>query len=224
MRVGRVAAVALAGGLSLGPGAAGAPTVKRARPPQIRPASQPASQPASLPVVASLNELGVYRLTQRGEHDLAIAEAAERWRVSPWLLRGLLYHESRLEAGAARSDTGARGIAQFTPSGAAAVGRLQRARGVPRREAFSYAMVLDPRVAIPAAAELLAYLRDVCGGLWCALAGYNTGNVRAVVTGFVRAVERHSNRFRTLAGLPPDSPLVRARPARRVQPRHRPES
>lgn len=220
MRGVRAAAAALAGGLAFGNPCTPAPsTTKPPKPPHVSPASQPASAPASQP--AALDELLVYRMTQRGEHDGLIADAAERWGLSPWLVRGLLHHESRLQARARNENTGALGVGQFVPSGAAAVGRLQRARGVARP--FTYRDALDPRLAIPAAAEMLAYLYDVCGGVWCALAGYNSGSVRAVVTGFVRSVEKHMNRFRCAAGLPPEPPLERPRPARRTQ-RQRPES
>lgn len=224
MKSGRVAAAALASGLALGaPCAPGAPSPTPKREvPHVRPAaaSQPASAPASLPAsrpALHLDELLVYRATQRGPHDLAIADAAERWGVSPWLMRGLLYHESKLQPAAVNEATGAAGVAQFTAGGRAGVSNLRRARGASPR--FTLAHALDPREAIPAAAELLAYARDVCGGLWQALALYNTGSCHHLVTGFVRAVEKHMNRFRTAAGLPPVPPLVRV-----VKPRRPPES
>jgi len=193
--MGAAKAAALAGGLAL----AACPAVQVAMPVQsvpVKPPPQasrpaPASQPASSP--AELDELLAYRLTHRGPRDRAIADAAARWSLSPYLLRGLLWHESRLDPRAEHPSTGARGVAQFTRGGAAAVARLQRLRGV--RLVFSYARAFDPELAIPAAAELLRYLLDTCGGVHAALTAYNTGNCRARVPAFVRAVLGYAQAF-----------------------------
>jgi hypothetical protein len=99
-------------------------------------------------------------------------------------------------------------VAQFVPSGAAAVGNLQRRRGV--KSQFSYRKALDPVASIHAAAELLDYLNDVCRGVALGveviLAGYNTGSCRARVSGFVHGVIKQANRLRTMSGLPPMPP------------------
>jgi hypothetical protein len=199
------AAAAIAGGLALYPGHAAAPRVPPHPPAHVRPA---ASQPASAPTLASVRYLDdnfAFRITQRGKYDVTIADAAEKWRHDAFVLKGLLRKESEFNPYAEHEESGARGISQFTPSGAAAVGRLQRARGL--SSVFSYAKTLDPVASIHAAAEFLAYLRDACSllgdGVAFMLAGYNTGRCEGRVPGFVLAVVKHANRYRLESGLPP---------------------
>ena len=220
----RAAAAALAGGLAFSnPCSPVAPTTRPGRPPHSQsaaptvPATQPASAPASRP---ALDEALLYRLTRRGAYDHIIADAALRWGLSPWLLHGLLWHESKLVAGAENENTGAAGVAQLTAGGRAAVSNLRRWRGAPAT--FTLAHALDPREAIPAAGELLAHHLELCGSTWGALAAFNTGKCGRGVQGFVRSVEKHQNRFRLAAKLPPEPPI--ARPACRPVRRHPPES
>jgi len=201
----RTAAAAIAGGLALVPGQAAAPRALRHPPAHVRAtASKPASAPTA-PPLAHLDGNLAFRITQRGRYDATIVDAAEKWGHDAFLLKGLLTKESELTAYAENENSGARGIAQFTPSGAAAVGRLQRARGL--KGVFSYARTLDPIASIHAAAEFLDYLRDACtvlgDGVALMLAGYNTGSCRTRVPGFVLAVVKHANRYRLESGLPP---------------------
>jgi soluble lytic murein transglycosylase-like protein len=178
--------------------------------------------PASAPAEAI--ELRVFRHTQQERFDPVILDAAIRWRHDPFLLKGLLYTESRLRHDIVNPRTGAAGIAQFTASGRHAVALLRRARGA--KGPFTQANALDPVDAIDAAAEVLAYLRDQYG-LDGALAAYNAGPgagsavlrrgywaARDRVGGFLLVVLRHTNRLRTEAGLPPLAPPPR-KPAKR---------
>lgn len=89
----------------------------------------------------------VFRLSQTGEYDSVILAAARDHRVSPWVLKGLLTHESGLRNVSSRHGTG---IAQFVPSGVRGVAWIT---GAP----FTMADALVPQRAIPAAAVLLAY-------------------------------------------------------------------
>ncbi len=185
----------LSGSAALAPGTT-APRVAPQRPAHSQPASQQATRlrpvpqdrfdhapPTSQPSL----EQRAYRATQRGPYALTIAAAADRWKHDPFVLDRLLWVESRHQSGRVNRRTGAAGIAQFTRSGAAAVGRLQRQRGV--RRTFTYRQALDPELAIWAAAELLAHLVDHCqGSLARAIGAYNTG--RCMVNDFARRVMR----------------------------------
>jgi soluble lytic murein transglycosylase-like protein len=188
-------------------------------PPQVH-AAPPA--PASAP--AEPLEIRVFRATQPEPLDPVILAAAVRWGHDPFLLKGLLYTESRLRRDIVNPRTGAAGIAQFTASGRRAVGFIRRARGATGR--FTQANALDPVDAIDAAAEVLDYLRDRYG-LDGALAAYNAGpatgrlvrrlgywGARDRVGGFLLVVLRHANRLRTEAGLPPLPPPPRRPPKR----------
>lgn len=202
----RTLASALAGGLALTacPAGSAEPPAPRPKPPHSQPASAPASRPVLLLVGPSDDpftlEQRAYRIVHRGPHDLVIAESSKRWGHDPFVLDGLLTRESGKQTGVHHKRTKARGISQFVPSGAAAVGRLQRKRGL--RDVFTYAKALDPREAIPAAAELLAYLMDVCGGLHEALVAYNRGSCGRP-NAFSRSVLRIANALRVAAALPP---------------------
>lgn len=116
-------------------------------------------------------ELTAFRATQTGPYDVAIADAAEQFGLDPFLLKGLLWNESRLDedlvgkriyrkvGGKRRAVAGgARGIAQFTAEGISAVNEHRRRRHLrgERVVAFTRVQVMRPEVAIPAAAELLA--------------------------------------------------------------------
>lgn len=204
-------------------------------------------------------ELAAFRRTQRGPFDGLIADAAAQWGVDPFLLKGLLYCESRLDptrVGARIYRTvrgkrvavggGARGIAQFTRDGIAAVNevREKRQRRGERVYAFTSADVMDPERAIPAAAELLsAYMRRF--GRDGGITAYNSGpyggrlvqrlgfwkarrrlvQVRGTALQghrFLLKVLRQTNRYRRQSGLRP-LPLPPRGPARRL-PSERPTS
>ena len=115
-----------------------------------------------------------------------VRETSNRWGLPPHLLEALLWRESRFRPDARHKRTKARGIGQFVPSGAAAVGRIQRERGVSRW--FTYARAADPIASIYAAAEFVAFLLDLCGGLSEAIGGYNSG--RCGSNAFSRSVLR----------------------------------
>ncbi|HEY3357884.1 MAG TPA: transglycosylase SLT domain-containing protein [Polyangia bacterium] len=192
------------------------------------PSTQPAvarthpAGPASRP--AEPLEVRAYRATQQDALDALILAAALDWRLDPFLLKGLLYVESRLDPTRVNSRTGATGIAQMTAGGRRGVTNIRRARGV--KETFTRAHALDARAAIPAAAELLAHLGDQYGRDG-ALAGYNAGpwagrlvqragywHAKPRVGAFVLLVLREANRLRREAGLPPlPSPPRRRAPA-----------
>lgn len=185
----------------------------------------PHTQPASAPVRSlklvppSINDLEhrAFLTVHRGPHDKTIAKEALSWKHDPHLLKGLFFKESGLKPKAENKETGARGLPQFTASGAAAAGRLQRQRGL--KHVFSYAKAFDPEQAIPAAAELLRYLVDVCGGLASALAAYNTGSCRSYVPGFVLDVVRFTNQFRMESALPPIERPILKRTSKKRKPR-----
>jgi soluble lytic murein transglycosylase-like protein len=140
-----------------------------------------------------------FRLTQTDQYDRLILVAADLHRLDPFLYKGLLFTESRLRPHRI-SRKQAAGIAQLTPGGRRGVRTLRCARGDCRP--FTLADALNPRKAIPAGAELLAYHRRRCGQQRM-LSAYNTGNCHAHVHVFVRTVYRNTNRFRTASGLPP---------------------
>ena len=185
-------------------------------------ASQPATAPAAaLPASGPFGPgpypetavLVAFGATQRQQYDQEILGAAIRWNVDPFLLKGLLYSESRFRARQVNRRTGAAGIAQLTARGRRGVAQLRRRRGDP--SGFSLRRALDPKHAIPAAAELLAlYSRRY--GLDGAIVAYNAGPrggrlvrdqgfwpARPRVGPFLLVVLRHTNRYRTAAGLPP---------------------
>ena len=153
----------------------------------------------------------VFAETQHGPFDDLILSAARRWKLDPFLFKGLLANESKLDPvryGKRRFGRkgnkrvvisgGAIGIAQFTGGGIRAINALRRRRerrGEPVLY-FDHDRALQPHEAIPAAAELLAHLvgrygRD--GGV----TAYNSGVVGGLAVaryGFWRA--RHEGRLR----------------------------
>ena len=155
--------------------------------------------PRKLPLVPI--EFTAFDATQQGAYDQIILAAARDWDLDPFILKGLLRVESGFDPKITNKDTGAAGIAQFMPSGRAAVTRIRRLRDR-KAPGFSHKDALDPEKAIPAAAELLAFLRDKYG-LLPALNAYNTGRPYRHVRGFVLEIVKWSNRYRTEAGLWP---------------------
>jgi soluble lytic murein transglycosylase-like protein len=90
----------------------------------------------------------------------AIARAAQRWNVGAALLAAQLYAESGFNP-AARSPSGAEGIAQFMPGTAAGYGL---------RNPY------DPEAAIDAQAHLMHDLLRRFASVPLALAAYNAGS------------------------------------------------
>ena len=159
--------------------------------------------PDTPPPVQETLEQWAFRLTQEDEYDELILVTTTTWQLDPFLFKGLLYTESRLDPGIINKISGAAGIAQFTAGGRRGVTNLRRMRGVPpSRATFTRAQALVPSEAIPAAAELLVYLNNTCKHTAGALMAYNSGSCRGS-RGFVLTVIKHTNRFRTAAGLPP---------------------
>jgi soluble lytic murein transglycosylase-like protein len=155
------------------------------------------SAPSSQPSVRVFSIYEVYQLTQEDEHDPLIVTAAEEWRLDPFLLKGLLYEESRLDPSIINKTSGAAGIAQFTRTGRQGLNRIRRQRGCD--DELTYQKSLNPEHAIPASAELLSYLIGRWGRDY-GIASYNGGRYKH---GFARRVLRQANRYRTLSGLPP---------------------
>lgn len=167
-------------------------------------AGAPAEAVAS-PVRAALTgEARSFARSQLGPFDDLILRSALRFRVGPFLLKGLLANESMLDPvksgkrryaliGGRRTLVagGAVGIAQFSGGGVRGVRALRRARQRRGERVLSFDMdrASVPQEAIPAAAELLAHLirrygRD--GGI----TAYNSGVVGGLAVsrlGFWRA-------------------------------------
>ncbi|MBK8482176.1 MAG: transglycosylase SLT domain-containing protein [Proteobacteria bacterium] len=201
-----------------GPASGAAPSrlarsARAARPSPAQAAPLPPEQRASTRQVFSARkrQAAIFLETQHGPFDDLILAAALRWKLDPFLLKGLLDNESELDPSRMSKRSyathggrrllvsgGALGIAQFTAAGVRGVNRLRARRR--RRGARVLFFDLDrariSEEAIPAAAELLAHLinrygRD--GGI----TAYNAGGVggRAVSRlGFWRA--RHAGRLR----------------------------
>lgn len=132
-----------------------------------------------------------------------ILQAARAHDLCPFLLHALLDAESRLSPRLV-SKNGCAGIAQLSPGGRAAVGRLRGRR-------FTREHALDPREAVPAAALFLAHLVSRCGDMETGLRAWNTGRCGRP-NGFVWHVLRKAARLRVEAGLPPPE---RPRPKRK---------
>ncbi len=189
-------------------------------------AATPSSQPASAPAQQSL-ERQAFLTMQTHEHDPIVAAAAAEWGLDPFMLKALLLVESGMKAGAVNQRSGARGIAQFTGGGRRGIVNLRQRRGLSGRDArFSASDAMDPKRAIPAAAELIAHLFDEYGRDG-GLTAFNTGpwggvlvrrvgywSARPRVGPFLLLVLRQANKLRTEAGLPPlPPPAKRAKPA-----------
>jgi soluble lytic murein transglycosylase-like protein len=164
-------------------------------------------------------EQRAFRLTQNDRYDPLILVAAQEWKIDPFLFKGLLFAESGFKP-RKTNKLGAAGIAQLTGGGRIGVRNVRCMRGLCR--SFTLQDALSPEKAIPAAAELLAYLRRTCGEDRM-LSAYNTGNCKARVRVFVMMVTQHTNRFRTLSGLPP-LPTPTIRPARLLAQQNPPNS
>lgn len=161
----------------------------------------PSTQPASAQAHQSARESvthRAYRLAHQDPLDVHILRAARSHGIDPFVLRALLWAESRLVADRVNRKSGASGIAQLTRSGRQAVARLLGS-------AFTLADALDPALAIPAAALLLAHGRETCGDMLGAIRAYNSGSCRRSQA-WASHVIRHANRLRTLTGLPPLPP------------------
>jgi len=164
-------------------------------------------------------EQRAFRLTQNDRYDPLILVAAQEWKIDPFLFKGLLFAESGFKPQKI-NQLGASGIAQFTAGGRVGVRNVRCMRGLCRP--FTVQDALDPKKAIPAAAELLAYLRRTCGEDRM-LSAYNTGNCKARVRVFVMTVTQHMNRFRIRGGLPP-LPIPTIRPTRLLAQQNPPNS
>ena len=176
-------------------------------------ADKPSSDPAWVTSSQSTLPHVAFQATQRGALDPLILNSAAQWGLDPFLLKGLLLVESGLLPTITNPRSGAVGIAQFVPSGRWAVTRIRRLRD-PRAAVFTTAMALDPHQAIPAAAELMAYLIAQYGRDR-GLNAYNTGKPLQHTTTFLLSVIRQANRLRTAAGL---WPLPAPQPRRRRPP------
>lgn len=168
-------------------------------------AGTPSSAPAPV-VVLSCSE--IFRTTQQDKFDHLILEAAEVWKLDPFLLKGLLYEESGLQPriincqkkkrGKCIKSSGAAGIAQFTKTGRKGLNDIRKLRGSDEEE-FTYQDSLNPEKAIPGSAELLSYLINRWGRNR-GIENYNGGKNKYY---FMLRVLRQTNRFRTESGLPP---------------------
>lgn len=166
-------------------------------------------------------EQRAFRLTQTDRYDALILDAARSWNLDPFLFKGLLFAESGFKPQKI-NKLGAAGIAQLTAGGRVGVRNVRCMHGMCRT--FTLQDALDPEKAIPAAAELLAYLRRTCGADRM-LSAYNTGNCKARVRVFVTMVTQHTNRFRILGGLPPlPLPPSTPRPSRLLAQQNPPNS
>jgi len=116
-----------------------------------------------------------------------VRQAADRYRVDPSLVRGVIYVESGFHADA-RSGVGARGLMQLMPRTAASLAR---------RLGWDEYDVEDPEFNITAGTAYLAYLLDrFDGDRRLALAAYHTGPAR--VSGWVargQPLPRYSRRY-----------------------------
>ena len=115
-----------------------------------------------------------------------ILEAADRQRLEPELIASLVQVESAFRKHA-RSHTGAIGPAQVTPRYWA--------------EFCGGDDLNDPRHNIHCGAQVLAHLKELCGGGDCALVAYNVGrNSTRKQAGrrFVSKVDHHFLQLKTL--------------------------
>jgi soluble lytic murein transglycosylase len=104
------------------------------------------------------------------QHREVIAEAAERHRVSPYLIAAVIHAESGWDP-EARSAVGARGLMQVMPSTAHELAE----RGQVDGERFPSDELFDPEVNIEYGAAYLRYLVERYHEIETALAAYNAG-------------------------------------------------
>ena len=135
------------------------------------------------------NTYATFQATQHGPFDHRILDAATMHRLDPFLLKGVLTNESRLDplrAGKrqyAHRDGerivvsgGAVGIAQFTGPGMKAVDRMRKRRLGRYAAPFDRTTALIPEEAIFAAAELLSHFIRIYGRDG-GVTAYNSGGV-----------------------------------------------
>ncbi|MBT8495924.1 MAG: lytic transglycosylase domain-containing protein, partial [Deltaproteobacteria bacterium] len=161
----------------------GSPVARRAR---ARRRHRLAKRRNSRALLASIK---AFRASQKGPFDRMILSESEKWGLDPFLFKGLLVNESRLDPkltgkriyekvrGRKRAvGGGARGIAQFTFSGVSAVNEARQRRYYrgERVEAFRRKDVWDAELSIAASAELLASFIDRFGRDG-GVTAYNTG-------------------------------------------------
>lgn len=128
--------------------------------------------------------------------------AAEQDKKLPaHTLEALIWSESRCDPKAEHKRTRARGLGQFVPSGAAAVGRIQRARG-DAAPWFTYAQAFQAVPSIKAAADYLEHALLRCGSLLAAVGMYGSGRCAGAHT-FARGVLRLAAELRALTGEEP---------------------
>ena len=100
----------------------------------------------------------VFRGTSDGHLDSVIADAADDHDLDPFILKALLYNESKLNPNM-KSRFGV-GVGSFTPAGVRGVNWL-RERGIGPSghsfERFTIQDAMDPQKAVPAVAEYLSY-------------------------------------------------------------------
>jgi len=162
---------------------------------------------ASKPSKLQRRTLVAFRRTQKGTFDGRIADAAQEWSLDPFLLKGLLHTESRFDSalvgrriykrvrGKRRVVSGgARGIAQFTNAGVSAVNEARQRRHHLGERVFAFTPddVMDPYLAIDAAAELLASYIERFGSDG-GVTAYNSGPYGGKLVqrlGFARAKRR----------------------------------
>lgn len=161
------------------------------------PTTQPG--PASAPTEASGESLErrAFRATVEWEHAGVVQAAADEWGVDAFILLALLWAESRLDVTAVNRRSRAAGVSQFTATGRRGLERIRRLRG--EHAPFTRADALDPHKAIPAAAEMLAWLTSRWGEQG-GVRWYNGGKHRRA---FARKVFRKLEQLRREAGLPP---------------------
>ena len=180
-----------------------AATTEPPGPTAAAPSSQPepacaATHPASAP--AEPLEIRAYRLVHGGHPFAAdIADAGLAWHLDPHVLSALMWEESRWKADVVNRRSGALGIAQFLPSGSREVKRLRARRG---GRPWHHDHARNPRLALAAAAELLASHLAHCGDMVGALGRYGSGHC-GWARGFALRVLQLANRMRVRAGLPP---------------------
>lgn len=103
-------------------------------------------------------------------HQQIIAEAAERHRVSPYLIAAVIHAESGWDP-QARSQVGARGLMQVMPSTAKELAE----RGIVDGDRFPYDELFDPATNIEYGSAYLRYLVERYHEIEKALAAYNAG-------------------------------------------------